>query len=94
MPGLILVRHAAPRVEPERPSAQWRLSDEGREACRVLAERLKAHRPTAVVSSVEPKAWETAALVAQRLGIPCSAAPDLHEHDRAGARYVADRAAF
>src|SRR5205823_7910923 len=32
--------------------------------------------------------WETGAIVAQRLGVPCSAAAGLHEHDREGAPFL------
>lgn len=92
MPRLVLVRHARPAVEPDRPPSQWRLSDEGREQCRELARQLAPLGVRRVVASVEPKAWQTGAIVAQRLGVPCSAAPDLHEHDRDGAPYLAARA--
>lgn len=79
---LILVRHAAPTIELDRPARLWRLSEAGRGGARALASRLKDSRIASVVSSVEPKAWETAAIVAQRLGCPCTAAPGLHEQER------------
>lgn len=88
MGRLILVRHAHPVVQPAVPSREWRLSDEGRAAAVVLAERLRPHGVAAVVSSVEPKAWETAAILAQRLGVPCSAVAGLHEHERDGAPFL------
>jgi broad specificity phosphatase PhoE len=86
---LVLVRHAAPTVVPERPAREWTLSDAGREAARALVDRLRPLGVTRVVSSVEPKAWETGAIVAQRLRVPCSAAPGLHEHDREGVPFLA-----
>jgi broad specificity phosphatase PhoE len=86
--GLILVKHARPVVDPVVPSAEWRLGDAGREGARALAPHLKAFEPIAVVSSVEPKAWETAAIVAQRLGVPCAAVEGLHEHERRGAGFA------
>ncbi|HEY3108813.1 MAG TPA: histidine phosphatase family protein [Chloroflexota bacterium] len=85
---LVLIRHALPAIDPRLPARAWPLSDEGREAARALAERVRPLGVTRVVSSVEPKAWETGAIVAQRLGVPCSAAAGLHEHDREGAPFL------
>jgi broad specificity phosphatase PhoE len=85
---LVLIRHALPLVDPQVPARAWPLSDQGREAARALVDRVRPLGVTRVVSSVEPKAWETGAIVAQRLGVPCSAAPGLHEHDREGAPFL------
>lgn len=79
---LILVKHAAVDVLPGRPPATWRLSAAGRARCADLADRLALFRPERITSSVEPKAQETAELVAAMLGIPFGTAPGLHEHDR------------
>lgn len=82
MRKLILVKHASPEVVPGVPPEKWSLSEKGRSLCAPLADRLAAHQPAAIVSSEEPKAAETAQLVAERLGIPWRTAPGLHEHDR------------
>lgn len=79
---LILVRHAAPRQDPAQPASRWQLSEAGRLSCARLAERLAAHAPGVVVTSAEPKAVETGALVAARLGLPTEQAEGLHEHRR------------
>jgi len=79
---LILVKHAPPEVVPGVPPERWSLSEKGRALCVPLAEKIAAHQPAAVVSSEEPKAAETARLVAERLAVPWRAAPGLHEHDR------------
>jgi broad specificity phosphatase PhoE len=84
----VLIRHALPAIDRQVPARAWPLSDEGREAARALVERVRPLGVTRVVSSVEPKAWETGAIVAQRLGVPCSAAAGLHEHDRDGAPFL------
>ena len=84
MPRLLLVRHAPVVVDPLRPAASWHLSDEGRAASTRLAEYLRRHDPVVVVSSVEAKACETAAAVADAIGAPWTTAPGLHEHDRTG----------
>ena len=82
MRKLILVKHAPPLVVPGVPPEQWTLSEKGRDLCTPLADTLAGHTPSVVVSSEEPKASETAQLVAARLGVSWHSAPGLHEHDR------------
>lgn len=82
MPNLILIKHAPPLVEPDVPADRWRLSERGRELCGPLAEKLRSYEPAIVVSSEEPKAQQTAQLVAERLEISWKTAANLHEHDR------------
>jgi broad specificity phosphatase PhoE len=48
----------------------------------VLADRLAGFGLKYVVSSVEPKAVETAEIIAEQIGLPCGAEAGLHEHDR------------
>jgi 2,3-bisphosphoglycerate-dependent phosphoglycerate mutase len=79
---LILVKHSLPAIDPAKPAATWPLSDEGRRRCGPLAARLAPYQLSAVVASEEPKAAETAALVAARLGLPLETVPGLHEHLR------------
>ena len=88
MQKLILIKHAAPEVVPNVSSEQWHLSERGRASCAALAEALRPHRPDAIVSSEEPKAQETAELVAGHLGVPWATAPGLHEHDRRGVPHM------
>jgi broad specificity phosphatase PhoE len=82
MAKLILIKHAPPQVEPGVSSHEWKLSPAGREKAAVLAERLRVHAPSVVFTSDEPKAIETAQIVADALGVPHQVAADLHEHDR------------
>ena len=82
MRKLILIKHASPLVVPGTPPQNWKLSDKGRESCGPLADAVRAHAPTIIVASDEPKAKETAELVANALGVPVETAPGLHEHDR------------
>lgn len=67
MPHLILVKHALPEIIPALPANQWHLSEVGRAQCTALAGQLGTYAPAALVSSSEPKALETAHLVAQRM---------------------------
>ena len=84
MRKLVLVRHSLPEIAADEPAAQWRLSDAGRSLCGSLSDRLQAYEPLLIVSSAEPKAVETAEIVARRLGVDSEATPGLHEHDRSG----------
>ena len=91
MRKLILIKHARPQVEADLPSSEWRLSDEGRLACPALAQRVAAHEPAIIISSDEPKAMETAQLVAEAMGKPFRTALDLHEHERDNVPYMPTR---
>lgn len=66
---LILVKHGAPRLEPGTPPSQWSLAPEGRDQAEQIADKLAVFSPSAVVSSLEPKAVETAALIAAAFGV-------------------------
>ena len=82
MAQLVLIKHSAVLVDAAVAPKQWPLSDEGRRLCRPLAAALRMHRLGLLVSSEEPKAIETAQIVAQRLRIETRTAPDLDEHRR------------
>ncbi len=79
---LILVKHSLPAIEPDVPASRWQLGEEGRRRCGVLAQALTAYRPAEIVCSEEPKAAETARLVAAAWGQGCTVRPGLHEHRR------------
>ncbi|MFN8536030.1 MAG: histidine phosphatase family protein [Thermomicrobiales bacterium] len=81
---LILVKHALPIVVPGSPPAQWSLSDEGRASCTTLAAHLRRYYPAQIAASDEPKAAETAQLLAAALGhtSPVRHDHDLREHER------------
>ena len=82
MPHLILVKHAPPEIIPTLPAKQWHLSEAGRTLCTLLADQLATYAPDVLVSSSEPKALETAHLVAQRMYTSVQIVDGLHEHDR------------
>jgi broad specificity phosphatase PhoE len=82
MRKLILIKHARPRVVESVAADEWELSEEGRAACKSLAEVVRPHEPGVIVSSEERKAKETARLLAEALGKPMETAPGLGEHDR------------
>jgi broad specificity phosphatase PhoE len=79
---LLLVRHSAPELDPSVPSEEWWLSEEGRRRCRPLAERLASFEPRVLLASTEPKARETAELVAPALGLEVQLSDGLRETAR------------
>ncbi len=71
-----------PELVPTVPAAEWHLGERGRALSDLLANKLAAYSIDVIVSSVEPKAIETAQIVAFRLDKPHEIAEGLHEHDR------------
>lgn len=79
---LLLIKHSMPVLDPNVPAPDWHLGERGRALSELLANKLVAYSPDVIVSSVEPKAIETAQIVASRLGKPHEIIAGLHEHDR------------
>ena len=88
---LILIRHSLPEIVPDVPARQWTLSEEGRQRCRWLAERLAEYDPGVIVTSLEPKAIETGQVVASLLNKPLETATGLHEHERRRVGFATQR---
>lgn len=88
MQTLILVKHSLPEIDPSVPAKEWRLSCEGRRRARKLGERLDRYKLGLVVSSVEPKAIETAEIMSGVLKIPMETVEGLHEHERVNAGFL------
>jgi broad specificity phosphatase PhoE len=85
---LILVKHSLPQIEEDHPANMWMLSEEGRLRAHSLAEQLEELKPEVVVSSNEPKARETAEILARLLKLDMKIFPDLQEHDRSNESYL------
>jgi broad specificity phosphatase PhoE len=79
---LLLVRHSVPAPDPSVPSEEWRLSEEGRSLCGPLAIQVGAHEPRRLLTSPEPKALETAELIAPVLGLDVEIEDGLRETAR------------
>ncbi|MBA4182039.1 MAG: hypothetical protein C0506_15725 [Anaerolinea sp.] len=67
--GVILVRHAMPEVVQGVSSTLWWLGESAREDCVLLAHALPDGLTDPMYSSTEPKAAETAAVIALRRGL-------------------------
>ena len=82
MASLYLIKHSMPEKVADRPAREWLLGDEGRALAARLGERLAGLGIARLVSSVEPKARETAEVMGARLGLAVTAEEGLHEHER------------
>ncbi len=67
---LYLIRHAAPEIQPNVPTPQWRLSQRGIEDARRLADVARSWNLQAIYSSIEPKAESTALIIGDATGLP------------------------
>jgi broad specificity phosphatase PhoE len=85
---LILVKHSVPEMEEARPANTWRLSKEGQQRAQQLAAELEGFAPEVLVSSAEPKARETAEILASRFQLDLQTIPDLREHDRSNVAFL------
>ena len=85
---LILVKHSLPEIAEDLPANEWELSDEGRILARKLAVRLNGFRPELIISSVEPKAKQTAEIIAAEHDLELQFIEGLHEHDRSKVGYL------
>lgn len=83
-PLLILIKHSMPELIPTESPTRWRLSPEGRAACASLADHLRPYEPQALLCSPEVKAFETATLTGEALGLTPTVVAGLQENDRTG----------
>lgn len=90
MTRLILVKHSTPAINASVPAREWTLSAEGQARARRLAGLLSQHQPEVIVSSVEPKAQETAEILANTFGLTYQVVADLHEHNRSNVPYYSN----
>ena len=88
MNHLILIKHSLPEVIPAIPASQWILSKSGQARCKTLAEKIGSYSPDIFISSIEPKAIETAQIIAQQTGKPFRTSEGLHEHDRTDVEFL------
>ena len=88
MRRLILVRHSVPDIRRDVPAAEWRLSAEGAARARALSRQLQPADATCVFTSREPKATETARLLAGEWQLPVEEVPGLQEHERPEAQLL------
>ena len=83
-----------PEIEPDKPASAWNLGEVGRRRSMLLAVRLRKFNPALVWSSREPKAIETAEIVANDLGVPVKIADGLEEHHRENVPFLPSKEEF
>lgn len=81
---VILVRHARPRVVPERPAAEWELGEEGLAGARRLAALAVFAHAAGCYAGPEAKLRATLAPVAAEYGLTVQADPAFAESEVAG----------
>ena len=86
---LILVKHSLPKIIKNMPARDWKLSVEGQIRAQRLAEQLNQYQPEVIVSSMEPKAQETAEIIARKHNLEFHIVEGLHEHDRSKTSFLA-----
>lgn len=88
MAQLLLAKHSSPEITAAVSSHRWVLSEEGRAGVRWLADEWRERGVRALYASLEPKALETAALVAVELGLGVIPRRGLQENDRTGLGFI------
>lgn len=92
MSRLILIKHSLPVLDPAIPAPDWVLSAEGRRRAERLARQLDSLAPAVIAASPEPKAIETASILAAHHQLPVQVVDDLREHERRRVGYLSDSA--
>jgi len=85
---LILIRHAMPRIDPNRHPSTWHLSSEGATQTLEFCERISHYELNKIYTSPEPKALETAAIMAEKYNVPLEKIDQLRDVDRNPQGYV------
>jgi broad specificity phosphatase PhoE len=85
---IVLVRHGRPDIEVGMSASRWRLSQSGRNAVALLADRLRRFDFRKVASSPYAKALETAEAIALHRGLTVEVDVDLSEHARHSTEFL------
>ncbi|MXZ02435.1 MAG: histidine phosphatase family protein, partial [Chloroflexi bacterium] len=85
------MKHSMPEIDPSKPTSTWRLGNIGRHRAGVLATKLRLFNPGLIWSSREPKAVETASIIARTFDVAVRLADGLEEHHRDEVPYLPKR---
>jgi probable phosphoglycerate mutase len=94
MQRIVLVRHAEPEIEIDKPAAEWALTERGMESSRRLAGELGDLACTVVIASPERKAIQTGQILADALGLPLEQDPRFAEQGAEPGEFYHDYAEF
>ncbi|MDX6752047.1 histidine phosphatase family protein [Geminicoccaceae bacterium 1502E] len=87
-PAILLITHPEVVIDPAVPVPDWPLSPLGRARTALFAVEPALAGVTRIVSSAERKARDTAAILAQALGLTAEVEPALHENDRSATGFL------
>lgn len=88
MTSFLYVSHPQVKVDPKVPVPDWGLSEIGRARAAAFAARADLAGTARILSSDECKAKETAAFLAQALGLSVELRADMHENDRSSTGFL------
>ena len=88
MARVFYLTHPQVEIDPAVPVARWPLNAQGRARAEMAARGAWAAGVTAIVSSEETKAVETAAIIGAALGVTPAARADMGENDRRSTGYL------
>ncbi|MGL6210216.1 MAG: histidine phosphatase family protein [Paracoccaceae bacterium] len=88
MRHLFYLSHPQVDIKPEQPVPEWSLSNQGWARVMALAARRWPKAPCHIFSSPETKARQTAAILANPLGVPVNILPRSSEFDRSSTGYL------
>lgn len=94
MPRVMLVRHAEPHIDIDRPAAEWSLTPRGVSSTQRLAVELLEANPSLIVASPERKALETARILAGALDLPIDQDERFSEQGAEAGQFLTDYAEF
>ena len=85
--SFFLIRHAKPEIDTTLPASEWRLSHQGKLDALKFAKDSLPNEIDLLISSFEPKAIETAQIMASERSIQAVIAGGLQEHARENIPY-------
>lgn len=88
MRRVFYLTHPQVAIDPAVPVPLWGLSETGRARAAAAARANWARGVTAIVSSEETKAIQTAAIIGAALGVAPRARADMHENDRSSTGFL------
>ncbi len=88
MAKLIFITHPEVDIDPDRPIPDWGLNPVGKARAKTFAAHPSMSGVTAIWSSTEQKAVETALIIADHKGLAVQTHPDLGENDRSATGFL------
>jgi len=88
MSTVYFITHPDVVIDPAIPVREWPLSERGRARMKALLKQKWVSGLRAIYSSTERKALDGAMILAEGLGLPHSAIPELGENDRSSTGYL------